>query len=335
MIETVNTTRERSGWLIRKTLKHLGLKRSTYYSWTGAEAGKKVVKGHTCRNPFSALPEEVDKVIKYALDHTHLRHRELAWRMVDENVVCLSPSTVYRILCDHDLIKRWEKKKRRDKRVRVKPTSPNQRWQSDISYVKIGGRKYYLIIFIDEYSRYIVHWELMPSMDANSVSLAAAAALHGLPEGVRPIIQTDNGSCYVSHQFKVVLSENGVGHHLIRPHCPEENGIVERSNRTIQDILDELELESLYHGREVIEGIITYYNEVRLHSSLNYLRPVDYHFGDPEALLEERKMKIRNARHVRKEENQKRRKKTLNLTYGENGVNYRNHNLIKVAESPI
>lgn len=335
MVETVNTTRERSGWVIRKTLKHLGLKRSTYYSWMGSGDSKLVTNDRTNSNPYSALPEEVDKVIKYALEHTELRHRELTWRMVDENIAYLSSSTVYRILCNHNLIKRWNRQKRRDKRVRMKPTAPNQRWQSDISYVKIGGKRYYLIIFIDEYSRYIVHWELLTSMDANSVSLAAAAALNGLPDGVRPIIQTDNGSCYISHQFKVVLSENGVGHHLIRPHCPEENGIVERSNRTIQDILDEIEIENIYHGREVIGGIITYYDEVRLHSSLNYLRPADYHFGNPEVLLEKRRLKIQNARHIRKEENIKRRTKTLNLTYGENEVNYKNHNLTKVAKSPI
>ena len=48
--------------------------------------------------PYEALAKEKQKVLDYALKHPELRHRELAWRMVDEDVVCLSPSTVYRVL---------------------------------------------------------------------------------------------------------------------------------------------------------------------------------------------------------------------------------------------
>ncbi len=47
-------------------------------------------------------------------------------------------------------------------------------------YVKIKSRFFYLIIFIDEYSRYIVHHALMTSMDSNSVSLEAQIAIENL-----------------------------------------------------------------------------------------------------------------------------------------------------------
>ncbi len=43
--------------------------------------------------------------------------------------------------------------------------------------IKIQGRSFYLLIFIDEYSRYIVHHSLLTSMDAGSVSLEAQAAI--------------------------------------------------------------------------------------------------------------------------------------------------------------
>jgi transposase InsO family protein len=43
--------------------------------------------------------------------------------------------------------------------------SPDERWQTDIMYVKIQGWFFYLIIFIDEYGRYIVHHNLLTSMD--------------------------------------------------------------------------------------------------------------------------------------------------------------------------
>ena len=51
----------------------------------------------------------------YALKHPGIRHRELAWRMVDEEVAYLSPSTVYRILKVENLVCPW---RRRNKRTR-------------------------------------------------------------------------------------------------------------------------------------------------------------------------------------------------------------------------
>ena len=337
VVRTVERTKERSGWRIRDTLRVIGIKRSTYYSWINRE-GTERKKVNT--NPFTTLPEEREEVIDYALKHPNLRHRELAWRMVDENVVCLSPSTVYRILSEEDLVKRWEKPQPREKEEKEKPDSPNQRWQSDISYVKVQRRNYYMISFIDEYSRYIVHWKLMTSMDGSSVSLAAQESLEKLPESVRPIIQTDNGSGYISHEFKTVLKQFGVGHHKIHPHCPEENGIVERSHRTILSPLDEVELDNYYQAKDEIERIVYWYNEERLHSALNYLRPADYHYGEPEKLLEERRLKIKEARQKRKEENKRRNQLILSLTrVRENDKNYEikyeNHILLETAKSPI
>ncbi|MEM2615778.1 MAG: DDE-type integrase/transposase/recombinase, partial [Thermoplasmatales archaeon] len=80
---------------------------------------------------------------------------------------------------------------------------PDERWQADIMYVKVKGRFFYLIIFIDEYSRYIVHRSLMTSMDSNSVSLEAQRAIESLRRDSLsfPVIQSDNGSAFISLYF--------------------------------------------------------------------------------------------------------------------------------------
>ena len=54
-------------------------------------------------------------------------------------------------------------------------------WATDLMYLTVGGVQYYLINFIDEYSRYLVHWELLGSMDGHSVSTAAQRAIETLP----------------------------------------------------------------------------------------------------------------------------------------------------------
>ena len=63
----------------------------------------------------------------------------------------------------------------------------------------------------------------------------------------------------------------------------------------------------------MIVGIIDGYNNVRLHSALSFLRPVDYYRGDPEALLAERRRKLQTARDLRKQGNIKLRQRLLSF----------------------
>ena len=68
----------------------------------------------------------------------------------------------------------------------------------------------------------------------------------------------------------------------------------------------------------MIAGIVRHYNHERLHSSLSYLRPVDYYRGNPEALLAERRRKLQEARELRKQENLKQRQRLIPWTETEN-----------------
>lgn len=289
---------------MREILGYLGVEKSSYYRWLKDINPDVYRDRRPIKQPYEVLPEEEAAVISYALRYPNLSHRILAWKMVDEDVAYVSPSTVYRILCRKNLVcRRLDGREKRYRTEDEKATGPDERWQTDIHYIKIKGRTYYLTSFIDEYARYIVHWELMTSMNKDSVSLAAQSALEKLDKENNPVIQSDNGKVYLSRDFKMVLSERDVGHNRIHPHCPEENGIVERWHRTLGEVYAQEEITDLYKGREVIERIIKWYNEERLHSALNYLRPVDYYRGEPEKLLEERRRKLIQARQKRREQN--------------------------------
>lgn len=303
----------------------LGIAPRSYYRWLKEEpwAKRLPVEPLTPVSPYEALSEEKQAVLAYARKHPELRHRELAWRMVDEDVAHLSPSTVYRILKEANLVCPWRRRAERKKTREEKATRPDQRWSTDLMHLQVGGKVYYFIAFLDDYSRYIVHHELLLAMDGLSVSLAAQTAIETRPKGpdgkpvVTPEIRSDNGSGYISKEFRVVLTENGLAHHRIQPHCPEENGLIERANRTMRESLEGEDLTDHPTAIRVMARLVKRYNEERLHSALGYLPPWEFYRGEPARRFEERRTKLSQARHRRRERNLHLRQGTLPLQGGE------------------
>ena len=327
----VEETKRRSGWSIRGSLKQLGVSAASYYRWRKEARQTKSLPPEPVRpvQVYEATEEEKQLVRAYALKHAGIRHRELAWRMVDEDVACLSPSTVYRILKGENLVCPWRRRPKRTREEDEKATRPDEIWATDLMYVQVAGRTYYLVSFLDEYSRLIVHHALVPGMDGTTVSIEAQAAIErllqerkdGLGNEAMPWLRSDNGSCYISREFRGVLDEHQLGHQRIKPHCPQENGIIERSNRTLRAALDGEELTDLLQARRVIARTIEWYNRERLHSALGYLRPMEYYRGNPADLHEARRRKMAEARHRRREKNLNLRQPTLPLESTEGVTN--------------
>jgi transposase InsO family protein len=323
--EEVERAKRRSGRSVKKSLAALGVAPRSYYRWLKEEAWarRRPAEPPPAVSPYEALSEEKKAVIAYARKHPELRHRQQAWRMVDEDVAFLSPSTVYRILKQANLVCPWRRRARRKKAAEERATRPDQRWSTDLMHVQVGGRVSHFVAFPDEYSRFIVHHEMLPGMDGLTVSLAAQKAIETLPKGpdgkptTTPEIRSDNGSCYISKEFRAVLQENGLAHHRIQPHCPEENGLMERANRTLREGLDGEELTDLLTAERVIARLVCRYDEERLHSALGYLPPREFYRGDPPRRFEERRTKLSQARHRRRERNLQLRQGTLPLEGGE------------------
>lgn len=156
---------------MKRILLALGIARGSYYRWLQEEAWAQERESVKPIKPFEALEQEKQAVIAYARKHPTIRHRELAWRMIDDDVACLSPSTVYRILKEANLMHRHRGRKKRYREELEKATYADQRWGTDLMYLKVGGVNYFYLAFVDEYSRYIVHWELLRDMSGHSLSL--------------------------------------------------------------------------------------------------------------------------------------------------------------------
>jgi hypothetical protein len=89
---------------------------------------------------FTALPEEIEAAMAYAKTRPRDGYRRLAWMMVDEDVVYLSPSTVFRILDSRDLLYRWKRPGPGEGRQVPEATCPNEAWHIDLMYLWVRGR---------------------------------------------------------------------------------------------------------------------------------------------------------------------------------------------------
>lgn len=297
-------TRRRTGWTIRRVCKRLGLPRARYYAWRRRAKRDRLQDARSVGVCYhQILPEEKTAAVTYALSHPRDGYRRLAWQMVDEDVAYLSPSSVYRILDDADLLYRW-KRSRRSGEPPARPTRPNERWHTDLMYLRVEDSWYFLVTVLDAYSRYVVHWELLSSMTAADVRLVVQEALERT--GADPQLVTDNGSQFTAKDFKQMVRIFELEHIRIRTYRPESNGLLERFHRSTREALSEQELHNLSRARILIGLWVDHYNEKRLHAALHYLPPAEYYRGEPEARIAERKAKLEQARQRRERINRER-----------------------------
>ena len=291
---------------LSRILSGLGITRSVYYDWREKQqVGRLADRVVVPKSPLTVLPEEVKAAVEYAKIHPREGYRRLAWMMVDDDIVYLKPTTVYRILDKHDLLYRWKRPEPGLARKVPVATYPDEVWHVDLMYLWVKGRWYFLVTVLDSYSRYVVHWELALSMLASEVADIIAAALEKVP-GKRPRIVRDNGSQFVSKEWREVIKHFEIEEIPIRVRHPESNGRIERYHRSVrEEAFGDEEKEDYYQARDLLDQWVKYYDNERLHSALNYLRPVDYYRGNPEALMADRKDRLAKAAARRKDVNKR------------------------------
>jgi len=196
---------------VKPTLKQLGINRSTFYNWYksyldhGVEGLKPKVSERKIF--WNRIPDQGrNEVVEIALEKPELSPRELAFYITDNKGWFISESSVYKILKERGLITSpaWIVMAAADE-FTDKPGYVHQQWQTDFTYFKIiNWGWYYLATVMDDYSRYIISWELCKNMETEDAKRVVGTALEkaGLTQGHRPRLLTDNGSCYISAAFK-------------------------------------------------------------------------------------------------------------------------------------
>jgi putative transposase len=153
----------------------------------------------------------------------------------------------------------------------VDASFPDHVWSIDITYIRLTGGFAYCTAIIDWYSRYVLAWRLSNTIDSSFCREALEEALeHGKPQ----IFNTDQGVQFTSTAFTNILEKASVKISMDGRGRALDNVFVERLWRTLK--YEDIYLKdygSVKEARQGIEEYFRFYNNERLHQSLDYKIP--------------------------------------------------------------
>ncbi len=162
----------------------------------------------------------------------------------------------------------------------VQVTKPNQFWGGDITYIDTDEGWLFLSIFLDLFTRKVVGFSMDKNMTADLVigSLNMSLQRQGIESAVDLTAHTDRGSQYASEDYTMKLAAHHITASMSRKGNCYDNAFVETFFKTLKnELVYRRKFKTHVEAKAAIfEFIEVWYNRQRLHSSLDYMSPVDY-----------------------------------------------------------
>jgi len=161
---------------------------------------------------------------------------------------------------------------------RAAPRQAHEVWLSDITYIATRQGWLYLAGFLDLATRRLVGWSAGPTLEAALV----CAGLREARQRCRPraglIIHSDQGGQYASDVYRQLLGQIRAVPSMSRRGNCYDNATMESFWSTLKAecLADQPPATHLQARQMIFPYIETYYNRVRLHSSLGYQSPLDF-----------------------------------------------------------
>jgi transposase InsO family protein len=310
IVDFVHRWSSQTGITVLAFLLWLGIATSKWHSWKH-RYGKANEHNAWIPRDHWLEPEEKQAILDFQALYPLEGYRRLAFMMLDADVAACSPASVYRVLSAAGVLERHHRKPSSKGTGFVQPLAPHEHWHVDVSYLNIAGTFYYLCSLLDGCSRYIVHWEIRPTMTEADIEQIIPRARERFP-GVNPRIISDNGPQFIAKDFKEFIRICGMTHVKTSPYYPQSNGKIERFHRTSKGdcIRTETPL-SLEDAQRIVARYVEHYNSVRLHSAIGYVTPQAKLEGRAKDILAERDRKLEAARERRKQKRQAARQAAL------------------------
>jgi transposase InsO family protein len=271
----------RSRWPVRRMCQVLQVSPGGYYSWRDRPASAQQQRREALAGAIQAIHPEVKQRYGSPRMHAELQARGLS--------CCVN--TVAKLMRQHGIAAKTKRKFRcttdsnHDHPVadnlldrQFEPTTANQVWVADITYVATRAGWLYLAAVEDLYSRQIVGWSMGEHLGSRLVVDALEMAVARRLPGEGLVAHSDRGSQYASAHYQRLLERHGIACSMSRRGNCWDNAPMESFFASLKkELVHQEDYQTRAEARaSVFEYIEVFYNRVRRHSALGYRSPVEY-----------------------------------------------------------
>jgi transposase InsO family protein len=183
--------------------------------------------------------------------------------------------------------KRYRSTTRRDTSRPVAPNhlerdftakTPNEKWVTDITYIKTIEGWLYLAVILDLYARLVVGWAMSDRMTSDLTLDALKMAIWRREPEKGLLHHSDQGSQYTDQEYQALLTKYGMTPSMNSVGTWYDNAAMESFFGSLKsELVNDQNYQTRREARTSIFWYIeVFYNRSRLHSTLGYLTPTNY-----------------------------------------------------------
>ena len=287
-----------NGARLKPSCAILGLSERTLQRWKIDKHGEDRRCGPR-HAPINGLSQQEQSRVVSTLQspvYRNLPPAQIVARLADEGHYIASESTMYRLLRQHEQVRRREVNRPRLARAprHHVATGPNQVWCWDITLLPstIRGHFFYLYLVVDLFSRRIMGIEIRSEQSATTASTLIRRLCDEYDvDGTKLVLHSDNGSPMKGATMLETLRWLGITPSFSRPHVSDDNAYVEALFRTLKyrpatpSRFDDCSQAAVW-----AEQFMHWYNTEHRHSGIRYVTPDERYAG--------KDMEVLKARHA-------------------------------------
>ena len=206
------------------------------------------------------------------------------------HMIKIGRDNLYELLGEHGLLLRYSRRRayttNSNHRFKKYPnlireliiTQAGELWVSDITYIALAEGFCYMSIVTDVYSHKIVGHCLHPTLESEGALTALSMALLEKKRKGKLIHHSDRGVQYCCTDYVLELEGNHIRISMTENGDPYENAIAERVNGILKSEhrMDQT-FVSFEQAHQAANDAVNTYNNLRPHSSCDYMTPVVAH----------------------------------------------------------
>lgn len=156
-------------------------------------------------------------------------------------------------------------------------TTKGTHWAGDFTYIKTNQGWLYHAVVLDLYTRKVIGWSFSSQRNSELTKSALTMALQNERPKVGCLFHSDQGIEYAAHDYRDLLVNAGMRRSMSRKSTPTDNAIVESFFHTMkaESVQRKIYINKIEAVAEIM-SFINFYNNERLHSSLNFQSPINY-----------------------------------------------------------